>query len=135
MSLDLDVVFYAMDSLAQEEWIDVPLFKDGTLHNRVRRPGVRLNSDQKRRLFSMCSDSEYYDEVGECGTFHLNAGFLINYGRETIGVVELGCGHWQWRFTPENALVNYGAMNEIGREALTPLLDELYVALKRASAR
>jgi hypothetical protein len=83
-----------------------------------------LTGRQKQQLFKLVNDSTNFSN-GECGTFFLNAGFLIDYKKVKAGKINIGCGFNQWNFEPENKAAKYGGLSKKGFKNMERLIDEI----------
>ena len=83
-----------------------------------------LTQDQIIKLARLVTDSSNFSN-GECGTFHLNAGFVIEKEAFVRGIITIGCGFNQWEFQPDNTFSKFGALNDDGFDIMTKLLDEI----------
>lgn len=85
----------------------------------------RLSNQQELELHKLATTPAYYSE-GDCGTFQLNAGFVVYQGRQVVGKIDLGCGFNQWNYAPRNPQAKWGGLNDQGFKAMTKLLDAIY---------
>jgi hypothetical protein len=83
-----------------------------------------LDLRQREELLKLVTDTSNFSE-GDCGTFHLNAGFIIVEKRNIKASVDIGCGYNQWKFNPFNDKCKYGAFNQNGFRKLETFLDEI----------
>jgi hypothetical protein len=88
---------------------------------------VPLTNQQERLLCQLVTDSTHFS-AGECGTFQLDAGFIIHANRQVVGVINVGCGYNQWLFQPENGHSDQRSLNAKGFNKMTALLDALNTA-------
>jgi hypothetical protein len=105
---------------------------DSTAHLRVvdfaDSPDLMtLDSTDVASLVHLISDSTNFSD-GDCGTFALNAGFIVFNNDETInGIIEVGCGFNQWEFEPFNPNCKWGGLNEKGFRLMSDMLDEINI--------
>lgn len=62
---------------------------------------------------------------GECGTFALNAGFIITEFEVIRGYVDLSCGFIDWTFYPFNRCSGGGNVSDQGFVKMTEMLDAI----------
>jgi|GEM_PF-3221448 len=114
------------DQFPMEETVgnDILDFQDGKGGKKMK-----LTNQQEFNLYKLVTDSTHFSE-GDCGTFHLNAGFIIYQGEKIVGKINVGCGYGQWNFFPHNNQSKWGALNEKGFRAMEKLLDEINLTNK-----
>ena len=83
-----------------------------------------LTRRQEYQLYQLINDTANFSE-GDCGTFHLNAGFLVFDKEKICGTINIGCAYNQWNFSSENLNAKYGAFNERGFSKMQRLLDNI----------
>lgn len=83
-----------------------------------------LDGEDYRRFVDFVSDSANFTD-GECGTFALNGGFVIEEFETIRGYVDLGCGFTDWEFYPFNLYSQGGYVSETGFIKMTEMLDEI----------
>ncbi len=83
-----------------------------------------LDLIDKNRLSKMISDSLNFSR-GECGTFALNAGFVFIKNDTIRGIIEMGCGCYDWGFEPGSNFSQDGSLSDQGFEAMTIMLDSI----------
>lgn len=93
--------------------------------------GLFLNNSESKKLMELITDSSNFNE-GQCGTFYINAGFVILKNDTIIGTIEIGCGFGQWRFNPKNKYSNDNLLSDKGFESMSKLLDEINLRDKNA---
>ena len=76
--------------------------------NEKRSKKRKLTNKQELALFRLVTDAANFSE-GDCGTFQLNAGFIIYQGNKSIGEINIGCGYNQW-----GVIQNYAALLQSG---------------------
>ncbi len=104
---------------------DIVDFKDS-----IPEKSILLNYDQRKSLYELISDSTNFSE-GDCGTFHLNAGFILTHNKRIYGTIDIGCGYNQWNFDPVNPISKYGSLNEKGFINMKALLDDINATNKK----
>ena len=85
---------------------------------------VQLTNQQECLLYHLVTDTTHFS-AGECGTFQLNAGFIIHANRQVVGIIDVGCGYNQWLFEPENSYTDQRSLSDKGFGKMTALLDAL----------
>lgn len=90
---------------------------------------MKLTNQQEFNLYQFVTDSTHFSE-GECGTFHLNAGFIIHQADQVVGYINVGCGYGQWYFFPGNNQSKGGLVSEKGFRAMEKLLDDINLTNK-----
>lgn len=93
-----------------------------------------LDQIDKSRLTEIISDSLNFS-YGECGTFALNAGFVFIKNDTIKGIIEMGCGYYQWRFEPWNKNSMDGSLSNIGFEKMSKMLDDINLKMKKTNAQ
>ncbi|MCV9385457.1 hypothetical protein [Reichenbachiella ulvae] len=93
-----------------------------------------LDQTDKSRLIEIISDSLNFS-YGECGTFALNAGFVFIKNDTIKGIIEMGCGYYQWGFEPWNKNSMDGSLSDIGFEKMTKMLDDINLKIKKTNAQ
>lgn len=88
-----------------------------------------LNNQQRIQLAKIILDSTNFSE-GECGTFQLNAGFIVVANKKITATIDIGCAYSQWNFMPENASSKYGTLSEKGFKKIQQLLDNINLTYK-----
>ena len=83
-----------------------------------------LTNKQRIDLFKLVSDTSNYSE-GDCGTFHLNAGFILLDSNNVCATIDIGCGFNQWNFNPEIPNSKHTSFNEEGFKKMEKLLDDI----------
>jgi len=83
-----------------------------------------LSNKQRLDLLNLVSDTSNYSE-GDCGTFHLNAGFIILDNKNIVATIDIGCGFNQWNFNPEIPNSKHTSFNENGFKNMEKLLDDI----------
>lgn len=85
---------------------------------------VKLTGRQQILLSEFISDTMNFSQ-SDCGTFHLNAGFIIYRKGEEKGLIDIGCGFNQWNFMPHNPKSGAGSVTEKGFREMEALLDDI----------
>lgn len=85
----------------------------------------KLDSLDKLMLVDFLVDPDNFSS-GECGTFALNGGFIFIKSEIIKGIVEMGCGYFQWQFNPVNTNTSDGSISEVGAVKMTALLDSIF---------
>ncbi len=85
---------------------------------------LQLTNQQERMLCQFVTDTTHFSE-GQCGTFQLDAGFIIHANRQVVGIINVGCGYNQWLFEPENSHADQRSLSARGFGKMTVLLDAL----------
>jgi len=83
-----------------------------------------LDLTDKTRLTEIILDSLNFS-YGECGTFALNAGLVFIKNDTIRGIIEMGCGYYQWEFEPWNINSMDGSLSDSGFDKMTVMLDEM----------
>jgi hypothetical protein len=94
-------------------------FKDS-----ISTTSLILTNQQRLELFKLVTDTSNYSE-GDCGTFHLNAGFILFDNRKICSTIDIGCAFNQWNFTPEIPNSKHTSFNEKGFKNMEKLLDDI----------
>lgn len=81
-----------------------------------------LDAEDYRIFVNFVSDSSNFTG-GECGTYALNSGFVIEEFNTIHGFVNLGCGFMDWRFHPFNNYSQGGSVSDKGFAKMSELLD------------
>jgi hypothetical protein len=90
---------------------------------------MKLTNKQEFNLYKLVTDTTNFSE-GDCGTFQLNAGFIIYQDDKAVGKINVGCGYNQWNFFPENNQSKWGGLNEKGFRKMEKLLDDINLTNK-----
>lgn len=85
---------------------------------------VLLTNEQVLDLFNLINEKSNFSE-GDCGTFHLNAGFFVLLKGKICATIDIGCNYAQWNFSSENPNSKFGFLNEAGVKKMTSLLDDI----------
>lgn len=93
--------------------------------------GWSLNRSEITELKGIITTRNSFDE-GECGTFYINAGFVIHINHTIKGLIKIGCAYGQWIFIPENNYSNDNILSEKGFNQMTKLLDKINEKYKNA---
>jgi len=93
-----------------------------------------LDQIDKSRLTEIISDSLNFSR-GECGTFALNAGLVFIKNDTIKGIIEMGCGYYQWGFEPWNTNSMDGSLSDSGFDKMTKMLDNINVKMKKTNAQ
>lgn len=110
-----------------EETIGKDIFE---LQNDKNGKKMKLTNKQEFNLFKLVTDTTNFSE-GDCGTFQLNAGFLIYQGKKSVGKINIGCGYNQWNFEPNNNQSKWGGLNKKGFGEMEKLLDDINLTNKQ----
>ena len=86
-----------------------------------------LTNKQEYQLYELINDKTNFSN-GDCGTFHLNAGFFVFENDKICGTINIGCGYNQWNFSSENLNAKWGSFNEKGFKKIEELLDNIHLA-------
>ncbi|RTQ51674.1 hypothetical protein EJV47_07715 [Hymenobacter gummosus] len=97
--------------------------------NNPQYPAIQLSNRQEWQLYRLATTPAFYSE-GDCGTFHLNAGFVVYQGSRIVGTINVGCGFNQWNYAPHNPQAKWGGLNDQGFRAMQQLLDDIYAHSK-----
>lgn len=89
-----------------------------------------LHNQQRIELYKLITDSSNF-AGGDCGTFHLNAGFVIAGKDKIKATIDIGCAYNQWNFNPENSNSKYGALNEKGFRKMEKIIDKFNLINKK----
>lgn len=89
-----------------------------------------LNNQQRTQLAKIIIDSTNFSE-GDCGTFHLNAGFIVVSDKKITATIDVGCAYNQWNFSPQNSHSKYGVLNEKGFREMEKLLDNINLSITK----
>jgi hypothetical protein len=87
-----------------------------------------LNEQQRKKLYNLITGSSNFTLASDCGTFSLNAGFIIANNNKVRATISIGCGYNQWNFNPYNPSSQNSSFNEKGFEQMANLLDNINLA-------
>ena len=110
-----------VDEETMGKGIEELMYKDST---------YTLDQTDKVRLIEIISDSLNFS-YGECGTFALNAGFVFTRNDTIKGIIEMGCGYYQWGFEPWNTNSVDGSLSDSGFDKMKKMLDEINLKMKK----
>lgn len=119
--IQLNFINYPTDETIGKDIFDLQDHKDGKK--------MKLSNRQEFNLFKLVTDSTNFSE-GDCGTFQLNAGFIVYQGDKAVGKINVGCGYNQWNFFPDNNQSKWGGLNDKGFKEMEKLLDDLNLTNK-----
>lgn len=119
--IQLNFINYPTDETIGKDIFDIQDYKDGKK--------MKLTNKQEFNLFKLVTDTTDFSE-GECGTFQLNAGFIIYQGDKSVGKINVGCGYSQWNFQPDNYQSKWGVLNDKGFSKMEKLLDDINLTNK-----
>lgn len=119
--IQLNFINYPTDNTIGKDIFDVQDDKRGKK--------IKLSNKEEFNLFRLVTDSTNFSD-GDCGTFQLNAGFIIYQGDEAVGKINIGCGYNQWNFFPDNNQSRWGGLNDKGFREMEKLLDDINLAEK-----
>lgn len=119
--VQLNFINYPTDETIGKDIIDLKDDKGGKK--------MKLTNKQEFNLFKLVTDSTKFSE-GDCGTFQLNAGFIIYQDDKAVGKINVGCGYNQWNFFPDNNQSKWGGLNEKGFSEMEKLLDDINLTNK-----
>ena len=114
--LQFNYLNFPDDNYVGKEIID---FKDS-----IKTKSFLINKQLRIELLKLVSDTTNFSE-GDCGTFHLNGGFIIADKDRIKATIDIGCGFNQWFFNPQNISSKYGSFNDKGFEEMERLLDKI----------
>lgn len=95
----------------------------------INKKTLLLTTKQQYQLYQLICDKRNFSS-GDCGTFHLNAGFFVIKKRKICATINIGCGYNQWNFSPENSHSMSGALNRKGFKKMEILLDNINLNIK-----
>lgn len=119
--VQLNFINYPTDETIGKDIIDLQDDKGGKK--------MKLTNKQEFNLFKLVTDCTNFSE-GDCGTFELNAGFIIYQDDKAVGKINVGCGYNQWNFFPDNNQSKWGGLNEKGFSEMEKLLDDINLTNK-----
>lgn len=119
--IQLNFINYPTDETIGIDIYDLQDHKDGKK--------MELTNKQELNLFNLITDTTNFSE-GDCGTFLLNAGFLIYQDDKSVGKINVGCGYNQWNFKPDNYQSKWGGLNDKGFREMEKLLDDINLTNK-----
>ncbi len=89
-----------------------------------KSPTIVLNPNETSLLIQLITNKKNFRK-SECGTFHLNAGFVIYENQQVTKTIKIGCGYNQWIFEPNNPNSEWGALSKKGFVLMIKLLDKI----------
>ncbi|HYV92050.1 MAG TPA: hypothetical protein VE978_09720 [Chitinophagales bacterium] len=90
---------------------------------------MKLSSKQEYQLSKLVTNPSNFLDA-DCGTFQLNAGFIIFKEGKLVGKINIGCGYNQWFFSPYNHQSKAGWLSKKGFGIMEKLLDDINLANK-----
>ena len=120
--LQLNFLNFPNDNFIGKNVLD---FKDS-----ISTTSLILTNKQRLELFKLITDISNYSE-GDCGTFHLNAGFILLDNRKVCSSIDIGCAFNQWNFNPEIPNSKHTSFNEKGFKDMEKLLDDINLKSKK----
>jgi hypothetical protein len=100
------------------------------LQNNKEAKKMNLTNKQEFNLFKFITNTTNFSE-SDCGTFHINAGFIIYQDDKFVGKINIGCGYNQWNFQPENYKSRSGGLSKNGFTEMEKLLDDINLSNKK----
>ena len=119
--IQLNFSNYPTDDTIEKDIFDLQDHKDGKK--------MKLTNKQEFHLSKLVTDTTNFSE-GDCGTFHVNAGFIVYQDDKSVGKINVGCGYNQWNFQPENYQTKWGGLNDKGFSEMEKLLDDINLTNK-----
>lgn len=139
MTKKIEIDWSKLDKISEYDIKYVQLNFDPFVNEEIMGKGIEelmykdstytLDQTDKSRLTKIISDSLNFS-YGECGTFALNAGFVFLKNDTIKGIIEMGCGYYQWRFEPWNKNSMDGSLSDLGFEKMTIMLDDINRKMK-----
>jgi hypothetical protein len=120
--LQLNFLNFPDDNYVGKNILD---FKDS-----ISTTALALTNKQRLELYKVVTDTSNFSE-GDCGTFHLNAGFIVLDNRKVCSTIDIGCAFNQWNFNPEIPNSNHTSFNEKGLKNIEKLLDDINLKSKK----